>query len=388
MLDIEEALEKELHKADILSKFKPGMNIAVAVGSRGICRIDKIVKKIVAVLKENGTIPFIVSAMGSHGGGTVEGQREILRGYGITKENIGAQVVVSLDVVELGNTSLGNAVYTDRTAYEADMTILINRIKPHTDFDGKGDIESGLCKMACIGLGNHIGCISIHKAGVEHFPGVLKQAASLVFSKSNIGFGIAIVENAVHEPYLIEAVPIENIFSRETELLQLAKMKMGKIQFDEIDILIIEEIGKNISGTGMDPNIVGRLGIKKDLVGIPAINCIAVLNLSEKTHGNATGIGLSDVTTQKVLQNIDFEITYANCLVSGSKLGLACARLPIVMEDDNAAIAAALKIWGGEDTASCRIVRIKNTSELEHIYVSEALWPYVEGNPNLFEFEC
>ena len=278
--------------------------------------------------------------MGSHGGGTAEGQREILRGYGITEEKIGAPVVVNLDVVELGKTSFGNVVYTDRTAYEADMTVLINRVKLHTDFDGNGDIESGLCKMASIGLGNHVGCISVHRVGLEHFPAVLKETASMVFSKSNIGFGIAIVENALEESYLIEAVPVESIFRREPELLNIARTKMGKLQFPEIDILILDEIGKNISGTGADPNIIGRLGLKNDLPGIPKIKCIVVLSLSEATHGNATGIGLADVTTKKVFENMNFEITYANCLVGGSKVGQQCARLPFIMEDDREAIAA------------------------------------------------
>lgn len=385
VLKVEEALEKELNKAEILSKVKPGMKIAVAVGSRGISRIDQIVKKTVEILRANGAAPFIVSAMGSHGGGTADGQREILRGYGITEDKIGAPVVTGLDVVELGRTSFGSVVYTDRTAYGADMTILINRIKPHTDFDGKGDIESGLCKMAAIGLGNHIGCASMHKAGLEHFPAALKESASLVFSRSNVGFGIAIVENALDEPFLIEAVPVEAIMHREPELLRIAKMKMGKIQFPEIDILILEEIGKNISGCGADPNIIGRLGCKKDLKDIPEIKCIVALSLSEKTHGNAAGIGLADVTTKKVLKDMDFEATYANCLVGGSRLGMECARLPFIMEDEKEAIAAALKIWGGEDTANCRMVRIKNTLDLEYIDVSQALWPYIEENPSLFE---
>lgn len=386
ILNVGETVEQELSKTEIMSKIKHGMNIAIAVGSRGISHIDQIVKKSVEIFKKRGAIPFIVTAMGCHGGGTSEGQREILRGYGITEDRIGAPVLVDLDVVELGKTSFGNVVYTNRTAYEADMTVLINRVKLHTDFDGKGDIESGLCKMASIGLGNHIGCVSIHKVGLENFPEVLKEVASLVFSRSNIGFGIAIVENALEEPYLIEAVPVETILNREPELLRIAMMKMGKIQFPQIDILILEEIGKNISGTGADPNIIGRLGFKKDLKGIPKIKCIVVLNLSEKTHGNATGIGLADVTTKKVLKNMNFEITYANCLVGGSKLGMECAKLPFIMEDDNEAIAAALKIWGGEDTQNCRIVKIKNTMELEYIDVSQALWPYIEENPSLFEF--
>ncbi len=383
--NVEKTVSNELSKPEISERIKPGMKIAIAVGSRGITAIDRIVKATARWLIAARTNPFIVSAMGSHGGGTGEGQAKILAGYGITEENIGIPIVAQMNVVELGTSSFGSTIYTDKAAYEADMTILINRVKAHTDFEGP--IESGLCKMAAIGLANHRGCVAHHKMGTEAFPELIPEAASIVVASGNIGFGLAIVENALDQPYIIEAVPAETMLHREAELLQISKKVMARLNFPEIDILFIEEIGKDISGCGADPNVIGGLGPKKNSKTVPSIKCTVILGLSDKTHGNATGIGMGDLTVKKAFNAIDYETTYTNCMVGGSRFGLDCARIPMVLEDEDEATAVALKVWGGSDSADCRVVKIKNTSQLERIWVSKALWPYIEKNPQWFSFE-
>lgn len=381
--NLEEVLKKELSKEEIKRNIKPGQKVAVAVGSRGVSNLDLIVKTTAEYLKAGGAHPYIVSAMGSHGGATAEGQRQILESYGITEESMGVPVAASLDVIKLGTVDNGREVYFDKTAYEADMTVLINRVKPHTDFDG--DIESGLCKLAAIGLGNHAGCCSLHKSRLQEFSATIKEAAEIIFNKANIGFGLTIVENPYDEICLLEAIPVENIVSREVEILKFAKTRLAKINIPEIDILIIEEIGKNISGSGADPNIVGGYGPKALSENVPKIKWIVILGLTEESHGNAVGIGIGHITTKKVLDQIDFETTCANCMAGGSEYGFQIGFLPLVTGNEREAVAAAMKLWNGPDPLACKIVRIRNTADLEYIMVSEALIPYVDQHKESFE---
>lgn len=378
--NIEEKIKEELHKPGIRKLIKKGQRIAVAVGSRGIDRIDLVVKTTVDLLIEFGAAPFIISAMGSHGGGTEYGQREILASYHITEKTMGVPVITSQDTVKIGETKDHYEIFTDQAAYEADMTILINRIKPHTDFTGP--IESGLCKMSVIGLGNHKGCAAIHKAGFDHFKDIIREAAGILFDSGNIGFGIGIVENSIEKILEIEAIRTEDIPAREPVLLKKAKSVMPRLYFPEIDILLVDEIGKNISGNGIDPNIVGRHGPKASEKGIPKIKYMVILGLSEETHGNAIGIGTADITTKAVFHQIDFDATYANSLAS---CDIESAMLPLIMENEKEAIAAAMKLYGGAFD-QCRLVHIKNSLELSDIMVSEALVPFVKENPNLFDF--
>lgn len=353
-------VSRELTRAGVGSNMK----IAVAVGSRGIGNLLDIIETVIEEIKKTGAEPFIVGAMGSHGAGTEEGQKEILESLGITSERLGVEIVTREDTIQIGSLSTGEGIFFSKAAYEADGLILVNRVKPHTDFDGKGKMESGLCKMSVIGLGNHKGCVSMHRCGLERFPDVLIEASCQIFEKSPILFGVAIVENAYGKPYLIEAIPKEKIPERELQLLALSKEKMAKLPFPEIDILVIEKIGKDISGSGADPNVIGRLGPKKDASYVPDIKCIIILGLTEQSHGNATGIGFADVITRNAFEQIDLETTYANCLAGGSKFGIACARIPIIMETEEDAMLAAFKICGKAPEES-RIVRIKNTKELE-----------------------
>ena len=357
-----------MHKIDT----KPGMRVAIAVGSRGIGKLPIIIASIIRNLKSKNLDPFIVSAMGSHGGGTERGQLQILEKLGITSKTMGVRVVAKNDVVKIGNISTGESVFFDSEAYNADGVILVNRIKPHTDFDGDGKIESGLCKMSVIGLGNHRGCVSMHRAGIERFPDNLIEASKIVFKKTNVMFGIGIVENAIGEPYQIEAILPESLHEREPELLKLAKEKMAKIPFPNVDILVVDEIGKDISGSGMDPNIVGRLGPKKNSKLVPNISYIIALSVSEKSNGNATGVGFADLITEKLFRQINFEDTYANCLAGGSEFGLQCAKIPPIMKSEHDAMLMAMKLWNGKDPQQCKIVRIKNTKDLNKMLVSKA----------------
>lgn len=381
--DVAARVSEIMHEEKISSRVYPGQKVAVAVGSRMIDRIAVVVKQVICELKALGAEPFIVTAMGSHGGGTPEGCIRILEDFGITEETVGVPIKADMDVVLLGTIENGIEVYTDRNSFEADMTVLINRIKPHTEFTGK--VESGICKLSTIGLGRHKGCTSLHKGNTLNFNTIIPQAAKMVFEKSNIGFAIGILENAFDRIRMIEGMTAEEVFDREPELLKMAKASMPSIGIPEIDILVIEEIGKDISGFGMDPNIVGLIGPKADEPSVPKIGKTIVVRLSEKSHGNACGIGLADLTTREVYDNIDFESTYANSFACDGSFGYWTEYIPIVMNDEKEAIAGAIKMLRIKDSEKARIVRIKNTLKLAEIEVSESLKEYVMSRPERFE---
>ena len=370
--NVEEVVKREMRKEFAVKPIKSGMKVAVAVGSRGIENILSIVNTIIEEIKDNGGNPFIVGAMGSHGKGSEEGQRQVLDKLGINEENLKVPVITEPQVVRIGELEDGTVVYFSRAAYEADMIIPVNRIKPHTDFDGKKSVESGICKMIVMGLGNRKGCVSVHSAGIEKFPAIIIEAAEMLLKKTKIGFGIGIVENAIGKTVHVESISRQTLPYREVELLNYAKEKMAKLPFTKIDILIIDEIGKDISGSGADPNIIGRLGPKKYSKDVPQISYIIILGITERSNGNATGIGFADIITKDVFNAINMETTYTNCLAGGSRFGLECAKIPPVAEDETEAIQLALKMWKG-NPEKCKIVRIKNTKELETIYISKNL---------------
>ena len=377
--DIKSTVTSEFNKDGIKSKIKVGQKVAVAVGSRGIKNISVIVKSVIDEIKLAGGEPFIVSAMGSHGGGTEEGQREILAGYGITEEAMGVRIVTKVDVVKLGKTKNGIDVYFDKVAYEADLIIPINRVKLHTDF--VADIQSGICKMLVIGLGNHKGCSTIHEVDFEIFGETLKEAASVILEKANVGFGIAVLENAYDETALIKALPSERLIEEEIELVKIARQNMPTLMIPDIDILIVEEIGKNISGAGYDPNILGKSYILKEFVlEVPNINKMILLDVSKESHGNGTGLGIFDIITKKVFDQLDLESMYANAIA------VKCVddtKIPLIAKDEDEAVKIAIKILRGVDRENLKIVKIKNTLELEYIEVSEALTSIVKQNNNL-----
>jgi hypothetical protein len=377
--NVEEVVDREMNQEKIKSLIKPGMKIAVAVGSRGICNLDRIVKRVIDDIKMIGGEPFIVPAMGSHGGATAEGQKDILYNYGINEEKMGVEVISCMDVVEVGKTEDGVPVYVDKTAYEADMIVPVGRVKVHTDF--KGPIESGMCKMLAIGLGKHKGCSTLHSQGFVSFPKLIPEVGEIILNNSKVGFGVAIVENAHDTTAEIKVLVASEIMTEEPKLLEKSKKWMPKIMIPEIDVLIVEKIGKDISGGGMDPNITGRTtrGIIDGFTG-PKIQRIVVLGLTEHTHGNATGIGLADFTTKEVVDQIDYIALYANTIASGNP---EAGRIPIALDTEREAIIAGISCCTKIDKNNPKIVRIKDTLSLENIWVSENLLDIISKEENL-----
>ena len=346
-----------------------GKVIAVTVGSRGISGFVEILKTVVDILKEKGASVIIVPAMGSHGGATVEGQVDVLTSYGISEEEIGAPIISSMEVVNLGKTKSGQDVFVDKIAFEADGIVVMNKIKPHADF--KGNYESGLVKMMAIGLGKHRGAVSVHKKGFGEMARVLPEFAEVILESAPVLCGIAILENERDELYNIEFIPPDKILEREKDLLKLAKSLVPQIPVSNIDVLIVEEIGKNISGEGMDPNVTGRpgSGIAEGFVS-PNIDKIVVFRVTPESHGNGVGLGMADISTVECAESLDLNPMYVNVLTTGA---LNPAKLPLLAKTDESAIRLAMASSTKLSWEGCRIVWIKNTLELEEIYVSPAL---------------
>jgi hypothetical protein len=366
-----EDIEKELNNELIRSSFKikRGANIAIAVGSRGVANIDKIVKTTVNYIKQLGGSPFIIPAMGSHGGATPAGQREILEEYGVTEEYINAPIKSSMEVLELPNDTLKNKVFMDKYAFESDGVIVINRIKAHTDFHG--DIESGLMKMCVIGLGKHRQALEIHKYGVNGLKNLIVPTARKVLDTGKVVLGIGLVENSYDKTAIIRAIKPEDIESSEKELLKISKKLMPSLPIKNIDLLIVDEMGKDISGVGMDPNIIGRTMIRcEQEPSYPVVNNIYVRDLTAGTHGNAIGVGLSDYISRKLFNKINFDSTYQNVITSTF---LQRGFIPIIVETDKQGIQFALRTSGSVEIENARVAWIKNTLHVNEIYISENL---------------
>ncbi|UCH37328.1 MAG: DUF2088 domain-containing protein, partial [Candidatus Bathyarchaeota archaeon] len=328
-------IKDELKKKNLSQKIKPGSKIAITAGSRGIAHYAEILTTIVQEVKQAGGTPFLVAAMGSHGGATPKGQLQVLQSLGITSDTVGAPIYSSMEVDEVGRLENGAAVYVDRTALKADGIIVVGRVKPHTDF--KGLIESGLLKMLAIGLGKQKGAEMIHWYKTEGYHKLISAAAKLIIKKAPILLGLAIVENAKHKIALVKALNPEEFEREEMKLLKKAKHLLARLPLKEIDVLIVDEIGKNFSGVGMDTNVIGRFWIPGESdPRTPKINRIVVLGLSDETHGNAIGIGLADLTTRRVISNIDYDSTFVNCLTTGFT---DQAKIPIFLPNDRDAIS-------------------------------------------------
>ena len=353
-----------------------GKNVAIGIGSRGIKQQPQVVKALIGELKAAGAKPFIIPAMGSHGGGSAEGQTAVLASYGYTEENMGVPINSSLEVIELGRIERDVPVYCDKLAMDADHIIMCNRVKPHTDF--RANHESGLIKMVAIGMAKHAGATALHFHGMGNFNTLLPAATKIFLEKTPTLFGVAMVENAKENLKHLEFVAPDDFFHRDAALLQMAKTSIPRLYFDNVDVLIIDEIGKDISGAGMDPNVTGRP--PSSLPGFDsgaAINRIVVRDLTEKTEGNSTGIGAADVTTQRLVQKVDWTKIYVNIVTAGVLEG---ARLPIVANTDRDAIGIALRGCFGVTSESSRIVRIKNTLEMTTVWASEPMIPDIEKN--------
>ncbi|PMC37985.1 hypothetical protein CJ195_10345 [Bacillus sp. UMB0899] len=375
--NLEQVIQEKFQQESIRSKVKPGMEIAVAVGSRGVDRLVEITALTVQFLKDLGAVPFIVPSMGSHGGATAEGQRDVLAHLGVTEESVKAEIRSSMEVIKLGELPNGLPVYIDKYASEADGIVVINRIKPHTAF--RGPVESGIMKMISIGLGKQKGAEATHQLGFKYMAENVPAMAKMMMEKTPILFGVATLENAFDKVARVEVLPVEEIEEKEPALQALAKQLLPKLFFDQIDVLVIDEIGKNISGDGMDPNITGRYPTPYAKGG-PDVNKMVVLDLTHQTEGNANGVGTADFTTQRLVDKMDREVTYANGLTS-----TVCAptKIATTLANDEDAIKAAIKTCNILDFTKVKMVRIKNTLDIAEIEVSEALIDHVAQHPDM-----
>ena len=367
----------QLKELNLASRIKPGMSVAITAGSREITNIDQVIRTVVDFVKSCDGNPFIFPAMGSHGGATAEGQLEVLAGYNITEETMGCPIRSSMETVQISTTADGLPVHIDKYASEADAIIPIGRIKPHTDFHGK--YESGLMKMLTIGLGKQFGANLCHSLGMSNMPKNISAYAGEVLRLKNVIFGVGIIEDAFHATYKLTVLPGERIQEDEPALLQEAKSLVPCIPFEKIDVLVLDEIGKDVSGAGMDPNVTGRsqaMGISQ-----PFVERIAVLDLTDKSHNNGAGIGGADVTTQRFYEKFNMEVTYPNCITSHDLNGM---KLPAVMTSDKLAVKLAVESCiDKNEELGIRLVWMKNTLHLDHFYVSKALLPDVEAHPQM-----
>ena len=377
VVDIPTAVTQTLGAAAL--RVKPGDTVAVGAGSRGIANIDVIVGATVRWLKDLGARPFVFPAMGSHGGGTAEGQLSVLDHYGITEATMGCPVRATMDVVQVGE-ALGLPVWLDKLAAEADWIGIVNRVKPHTDF--KGSIESGLFKMMTIGLGKHKGAIQYHRANIHHgYETVITSVGREMLAKARIGFGVGIVENGYDETAVVEAFAPEALESGERRLLKSAREWMARLPFSPIDVLIVEEMGKNISGSGMDTNVIGRPSNPHEpFPNDPKILWIVTLDLTEESYGNAVGIGNADFTTRRLVDKIDMKPTLINAITACAPGG---AKVPATFDTDREAVETALSCIGLTSPDKARVIRIKNTLMLGQIDVSEAYAAEIAKRPDL-----
>ena len=379
--DVSGAVRAEVASLHLSSRVQPGQSVAISVGSRGIDNIALIIKTLVEELKVLGLEPFLVPAMGSHGGGVAEAQRAIIEAYGVTEEYTGAPIKASMETVQVGATEDGVPVYFDKFAHEADHVAVVGRIKPHTDF--VGEIESGLHKMMLIGLGKHRGAALYHQAIVHYsFDRIVRSVGQAVIEKCGVLLGLGIVENPYDKTALIKAVAPEEFVEREKELLILAKKWMPRLPSDQVDLLIVDEIGKEISGAGMDSNVIGRKfhdhhAAEKEF---PKITRIYVRDLTEATHGNASGIGVAEYTHQRVVDKMDRSKTYINCMTGNAPAGAA---IPLYYDTDRQVLDAALQTVGLVEPENARVLRIRNTLDLAELLVSEAYLPQVEKQDDL-----
>ena len=377
--DIPATVRRVILESRIRDRLPKGGTIAVGVGSRGITSIPIVARAAVDTLKEMGYRPFIVAAMGSHGGATPEGQRELLAGYGVTAEAMGVEVRTEMDTTPLGTNCVGLPIYFDNNALAADGIVLLNRVKPHTDFTGT--YESGVLKMLAIGLGKREGATQIHKLGARGMTVVLPDVMRFLVANTRFSLGLAILENLNDMPAEIVGLEPETIFEHEPKLLDRARGLMGRLPFDQIDVLAVGEVGKNYSGSGMDPNVIGRFMVETmgDLPR-PVVTRLVVLDASEETHGNIVGVGFADLTTERLVSRIDPEPFRINVLTSCC---LERARIPITLPTDRDVFEAALATCWKINPLEAKLAIIPNTLEVGTIWVSEAFEAEVAAHPHL-----
>ncbi len=355
-------------------RLRPGASVAIGVGSRGIASLQPIVRTVAAQLKARGCQPFIVPAMGSHGDATVEGQTQVLRGYGITEDGVGAPVRATMEVAQVSTLEDGYPVYFDRIALAADAVVVVNRIKRHTCFHGP--IESGLAKMCAIGLGKHTGALAIHEFGFRAVRDTMPRVARRLLTCTNIVGGVAILENAYGGTAEIHGLTADEIGGdRERELLQRSRTLSPRLAFDDVDVLVVDRMGKDISGSGFDTHVIGRLRMPftpdADWPG-PTVRVIVALDLTDQTHGNATGLGLADIVTRRLIERVDFHATMTNHRTSGEG-GAFRSKIPLVLADARAAVQAAIGSCGRGRPETVRLARIQSTAFVDTLEISAPL---------------
>lgn len=380
--DLETAVSREI-KHILADRILPaGAKIAITAGSRGIHNIIKILRISVETIREAGYSPFLFAATGSHGRGEAAGQREIFQSLGIDEESIGSRISCSSEVEFLGTTDQflpGLAVYAAKEAAEADAVLVVNRVKPHTNFSG--EFESGLMKMMAVGMGRAVGASNVHRLGNEYMVDAIKAIGSVILNRLPILGGLAILENAYEETAQIKGVRAEDIWKEEPALLHKAKSLLPSLPIDDIDLCVVHAMGKNYSGTGMDTNIIGRLRIAgMNEPSSPRIKYLGVLDLTDESHGNATGIGLADFTTEKLVRKIDTDATYTNVLTSGNVIRAA---VPMTMKNDRELFFTAMKALKPADPAAVKAVIIKNTLQMEELWISEPLLAALADMPEI-----
>jgi hypothetical protein len=378
--DVRAAVRAQLHTLNLAGRAKAGQYIAIPAGSRGISNIVTILDTVVQEMRALGLSPFIFPAMGSHGGATAEGQREVLATYGITEDRLGVPIRATMEVVELGHTPRGIPVLVDKIAAEADWVAVINRIKPHTEFSG--DIESGLLKMMAIGFGNHRGALNTHQYAVKYgYRVAIPEVGTAISNRLPILFGLGIIENAYDQTADVVAILPGHFMAEEKRLLREARALMARLPTDFLHLLIVDEMGKDVSGSGMDTNVIGRVMVTGEPEPkAPKILRIYVRDLSEKTYGNAIGIGLADFCSQRLADKIDPLPTQINCVTAMTP---EKARVPIALKTDKEAVTTALTTVGPVDPWEARVIRIKNTLEMEELQVSEALMDELKGRSDI-----
>jgi len=369
--DIPAAVRAACRQAGLSERIQPGMTIALGIGSRGIRRLDELAIATVRALQELGADVFVVPAMGSHGAATAEGQKDVLARLGASEAALGVPVRATMEVDLLGTVDPGIPVYMDRNAHGADGVVVLGRTKPHTDFHGP--IESGAAKMVAVGLGKREGAEAMHSLGSEAMRDLIPRAARLAIQAGKVLGAIEVVENAEDEPAIIAGLGAAEIGGPvEEHLLTRAKELLGRLPFKELDVLVVDYLGKNISGSGMDTNVLGRMMIQHvPEPAEPRITVVTVLDLTEEAHGNAFGIGLADLTTWKAWQKIDLQTFYVNTMTAGLT-GVQRAKLPMAMPDDRTAVAAALRMCGRTDPAGARVARIRDTLHMTEFFASES----------------
>lgn len=377
---VEDDLNEQFSSDKIVStlkKIRPGDEVAVTCGSRGITNMARIIKAVVTMVKSRGGIPFVFPAMGSHGGADGQEQKELIAEYGVTESYVGCEIRSSMEVVNIGETEDGRPTFIDKNAAEADHIIVVNRIKAHTAF--RGEYESGLMKMMVIGMGKQVGAETCHNMGFGDMAYNIPVFGKSIIRHAPVLLGIGIIENAYDDTCKLAVLPAEEIFEAEPGLLKYANSKLGRILFPEIDVLVVDRIGKNISGDGMDPNITGRFPTPYGS-GMLKAQRVAVLDLTDETHGNCFGVGMGDFTTQRLLDKSNLETMYINALTSTL---LPATKIPMVARNHREAIGGCIKTCNKIDRENPRIVRISDTLHLGEIYISEALLPEAESNPQI-----